>query len=65
MSEKEKKDQNVDEILEIIQTILDFNKDAQNFFYPASKIDKEKLKPKQKSDQFLNEYKCQKIDLIL
>ena len=46
MSEKEKKDQNADEILEIIQTILDFNKDNQNFIYPASKIDKEKLKPK-------------------
>ena len=30
MSEKEKKDKNVDETLEIIKKIIDLNKDAQN-----------------------------------
>ena len=32
MSKKEKKDKNADETLEIIETILDYNKNAQNFF---------------------------------
>ena len=32
MSKKEKKDKNADETLEIIETILDYNKNAQKFF---------------------------------
>ena len=44
MSETEKK--NADETLNIIQKILDYNKDAQKHFQLASKVDKEKSKPK-------------------
>ena len=40
MNEKEQKDKNADEILKI-KKILNYNKDAQNLFYHASKIDKE------------------------
>ena len=43
---EKKKDKNVDETLKIIKKILDCNKNAQSFFYRASKIDKEKSKPK-------------------
>ena len=43
---KTKKNKNVDETLKIIEKILDYNKNAQNFFYHASKIDKGKSKPK-------------------
>ena len=50
MSEKEKKYKNVDETLEIIKKILDYNKNAQKFFQLASKVDKGKSEPKQKSD---------------
>ena len=32
MSKKEKKDKNADETLEIIETILDYNKNAQKIF---------------------------------
>ena len=46
MSEKEKKDKNVNETLEIIKKVLDYNKDAQNLFHRASKVDKRKSKPK-------------------
>ena len=46
MSEKEKKDKDVDETLEIIEKILDYNKEAQKLFYHASKVDKRKSKPK-------------------
>ena len=46
ISEKEKKDKNANETLEIIEKILDYNKDAQKCFYCASKIDKEKSEPK-------------------
>ena len=46
ISEKEKKDKNANETLEIIENILDYNKDAQKCFYCASKIDKEKSEPK-------------------
>ena len=42
MSEKEKKDKNVDETLEIIRKILDYNTKAQNLFHCASKVDKKK-----------------------
>ena len=44
MSETEK--ENADETLNIIQKILDYNKDAQKHFQLASKVDKEKSKPK-------------------
>ena len=37
---KEKK--NVKETLEIIRKILDYDKNAQNFFHHASKVDKRK-----------------------
>ena len=42
---KQKK-KNADETLNIIQKILDYNKDAQKHFQLASKVDKEKSKPK-------------------
>ena len=42
MNEKEK---NVKETLEIIRKILDYNKNAQNLFYHASKADKRKSGP--------------------
>ena len=61
MNEKEKEEKNVDETLEFINKILDYDKDAQNIFHRASKVDKKKSKPKieksisekseQKSDQ--------------
>ena len=44
MNEKEKK--NVKETLEIIRKTLDYNKNAQNFFHRASKVDKRKSKSK-------------------
>ena len=40
MNEKEKKDKIVDETLEIIKKVIDYNKDAQNLFHCASKVDK-------------------------
>ena len=40
MSEKEKKDKNADETLEIIKKILDYNKEALKIFYHAPKVDK-------------------------
>ena len=46
ISEKKKKDENADETLEIIKKILDYNKNAQNFFHLASKVDKGKSKSK-------------------
>ena len=45
MNEKEKK-KNVKKTLKIIEKILDYNKNAQNLFYHASKVDKRKSKPK-------------------
>ena len=45
MSEKEKEEKNVDETLEFINKILDYDKDAQNIFHRASKVDK-KIKTK-------------------
>ena len=51
MSETEKKNKNVDETLEIIEKILDYNKNAQKFLQLASKVDKGKSEPKQKSDR--------------
>ena len=45
MSENEKKGKIVYETLEIIKKILDYNKEAQNFFHCASKVDK-KIKTK-------------------
>ena len=35
---KRKKDKNVNETLEIIEKILNYNKDAQKFFYGVSKV---------------------------
>ena len=35
-----KKKKNPKETLEIINKIIDYNKDAQNFFHHASKVDK-------------------------
>ena len=51
MSEKEKKKKNAYETLEIIKRILDYNKDAQKNFQVASKVDKGKSEPKQKSSR--------------
>ena len=48
MNEKKKKNENVDETLEIIKKILDCNKHAQKIFQYASKVDKGKSKPKPK-----------------
>ena len=44
MNDKEKKYKNTKETLEIINKIIDYNKDAQNFFHRASKVDKKKKK---------------------
>ena len=38
---KKKKDENADETLEIIKKILDYNKNAQNFFILHQKLIKE------------------------
>ena len=46
MSEKEKEDKNADETLEIVNKILDYNKQAQNFFHRLSKVDERKSKSK-------------------
>ena len=43
---KQKKNKNVDETLEIIEKILDYNKRVQKFFSLASKVDKGKSVPK-------------------
>ena len=43
---KQKKNKNVDETLEIIEKILDYNKHVQKFFSLASKVDKGKSVPK-------------------
>ena len=51
MSVKEKKKKNAYETLEIIKRILDYNKDAQKNFQVASKVDKGKSEPKQKSSR--------------
>ena len=45
MSENEKRGKIVYETLKIIKKILDYNKEAQNFFHCASKVDK-KIKTK-------------------
>ena len=46
MCEKEKKRKNVNETIEIIEKILDDNKNDQRFFSVASEFDKGKPKPK-------------------
>ena len=43
---KRKKNQNANETLEIINKIIDYNNNAQNFFHHASKVDKTKSEPK-------------------
>ena len=40
MNDKEKKYKNAKETLEIINKVIDYNKDAQNFFHRASNVDK-------------------------
>ena len=50
MSETEKK-KNVDETLKIIEKILNYNKNTQKYFQLASKVDKGKSEPKEKSDR--------------
>ena len=42
MSDKEKEGKNADETLKIIEKILYYNKDVQNFFHRSSKVDKKK-----------------------
>ena len=62
---RKKKDKNVDETLKIIKKILDCNKNAQSFFYRASKIDKEKSKPRfEKSIAERMKLRRQKLDII-
>ena len=46
-----KKNKNADETLEIIEKILDYNKNAQKYFQLSSKVGKGKSEPKQKSDR--------------
>ena len=46
INEKENKNKNVKETLEIITKILDYNKNTPNFFHCSSKVDKRKSKPK-------------------
>ena len=41
----------MDEALNIIEKNFDYNKNAQKKFQLASKVDKEKSEPKQKSDR--------------
>ena len=64
MSEKEKKDKNVDETLEIIRKILDYNTKAQNLFHCASKVDKKKSKPKIEKSIAERVKLRQKVDII-
>ena len=45
-----KQKKNVDEKLEIIEKILDYNKNAQKIFQLVSTVDNGKSEPKQKSD---------------
>ena len=40
ISDKEKKYKNAKETLEIINKVIDYNKDAQHFFHCASRVDK-------------------------
>ena len=66
MSDKEKKDENTNETLEIIKKIIDYNKDAQHFFYRVSKVDKKK-KSKLKFEKSIAErmkLRRQKFDII-
>ena len=65
MSEKEKKDKNAYETLEIIKKILDYNKEAQKIFYCATKVDKKKSKPKiEESIAERIKLRRQKLDII-
>ena len=65
MSEKEKKDKNADETLEIIKKILDLNKDAQNVFHHSSKVDKRKSEPKtEESIAESTKFRRQKLNII-
>ena len=46
MSDKAKKDKNVNETLQIIDKILDYNKDIQKIFQSTSTVDIRKSEPK-------------------
>ena len=46
MSDKEKIYKNANETLEIINKIIDYNNNAQNFFHHESKVYKKKSEPK-------------------
>ena len=66
MNDKEKK-KNAKETLEIIDKIIDYNKDAQKFFHRASKVDKKKKKKKSKIEESIAErtkLKRQKLNII-
>ena len=63
MTKKKKK--NAKETLEIIDKIIDYNKDAQNFFHRASKVDKKKKKSKiEESIAERTKLKRQKLNII-
>ena len=65
MSEKEKKDKNMDETLNIIKKILDYNKDAHKSFQLASTVDKRKSKPKfEQSIAETTKLRRQKLNII-
>ena len=62
---KKKKNKNVKETLEIIRKNLDYNKNAQNFFHRASRVDKKK--PKSKFEESIAErlkLRRQKLNII-
>ena len=46
MSDKEKIYKNANETLEIINKIIDYNNNAQNFFHHESKVYKKKIRTK-------------------
>ena len=48
---RKKNNKRFDETLKIFEKIIDYNKNAQKFFSVASKVDKGKSEPKQKSNQ--------------
>ena len=59
------KKKNPKETLQIINKIIDYNKDAQNFFHHASKVDKKKSKLKiEKSIAERTKLRRQKLNII-
>ena len=66
MSKEEKKYKNADETLNIIKKILDYNKDPQNNFHLASKVNKGKSELKfERSIADRVKSRRQKLDIIL